>query len=141
MRRRAVLASVAALAAGSGCARLLGNGPVKVRVMRAPGEQASDARHHCTFQSSFVESHPILERVLSSAASAPEGEWVTTDTNREQGEQLAADLRGECGPEGAVYHFDGGNFLVRVDAGDELLFPRNSTGSEAIRGTPSERRV
>jgi len=133
MRRRRVLASVAALAAGSGCARVLGSDPVKVRVMRAPEDRRENATRHCALEADFVASHSVLERVLDSASTAPRGEWVTAGASRDVGEALAADLRDHCEHPGGLYHFDEETFVVRVEENGDRLIDPTSTSSEAIR--------
>lgn len=143
MRRRSVLLGIAALAAGSGCARVVGEDPIEVRVMRseAPGE--ADA--HCDLSESFVAEHPVLDRVLESAATAPEGEWVVAGTDEETGEQLQADLHDYCGNPGGVYHYEDDAYRVRVQtndgttltptaASDATAAPSASGNTEAIRG-------
>ncbi|MFC3477673.1 hypothetical protein [Halobacterium litoreum] len=134
MRRRRVLASVAALAAGSGCARVLGSDPVRVRVMRAPEDRADGETRHCALEADFVADHPVLERVLDSASTAPRGEWVTTGTARDVGDSLAADLRAHCDNPGGLYHFGEETYAVRVEENGERLVEPASTSSEAIRG-------
>ncbi|MGB9964547.1 hypothetical protein [Halobacterium sp. CBA1126] len=137
MRRRAVLAAVAALAAGSGCLQVVGDGPVEVRVRRA----TEAAGTHCTLSASFVDAHPALGRVLTSAKTAPEGEWVVADVDRQTGEDLAAALRDRCPRVDAVYHYEGGEYRVRVtDADGDRVTPNGSASSEAIRRGPPEER-
>lgn len=143
MRRRSVLLGIATLAAGSGCSRVVGEDPVEVRVMRA--EAPGEATAHCDLSASFVTDHPVLERVLESAATAPEGEWVVAGTDVETGDQLLADLRSHCDDPGGVYHYEGDAYRVRVQtndgttltpaaARDATAAPAASTNTEAIRG-------
>ncbi|CQH61576.1 uncharacterized protein HHUB_3488 [Halobacterium hubeiense] len=141
MRRRTVLAAVAALAAGSGCSRVVGDDPVEVRVRRAGEAAVENADVYCPLSATFLEAHPALERVLSSATTAPDGEWVVTDVDRETGEALRADLRERCGQVGAVYRYDGDEYRVRVLVDGHTVQNRNSSASsEAIRrGRPQER--
>ncbi|GAA0261578.1 hypothetical protein [Halobacterium noricense] len=141
MRRRTVLAAVAALAAGSGCSRMVVEDPVEVRVRRASEAAVENADTHCPLSAPFVEVHPALERVLSSATTAPDGEWVVTDVDRETGEALAADLRKRCRQVDAIYHYEDDEYRVRVETGDGGAGNRNGSGSsETIRrGRPQER--
>ncbi|MCD2202969.1 hypothetical protein [Halobacterium sp. KA-6] len=142
MRRRAVLAAVAALAAGSGCSRVVGEDPVEVRVRRASEAAVENADVHCPLSAPFVEAHPALERVLTSATTAPDGEWVVTDVDRETGEALAADLRKRCGQVDAVYHYEDDEYRVRVLVEDNSTQNRNSSASsEAIRRGPPQKRT
>lgn len=135
MRRRAVLAAVGALAVGSGCSRVLGEDPVRVRVMRASESRAENADTHCGLAKSFVVDHPVLERVLTSAKTAPVGEWVTTGTNRKTGELIVSDLGEHCERMDGVYHYGDETFVVSVERNGESMFPQeNSPSSEAIRG-------
>ncbi|MFB6072133.1 MAG: hypothetical protein ABEJ88_04105 [Halobacterium sp.] len=134
MRRRTVLAGVAALAAGSGCARAVGSDPVTVRVKRPTEDRLAGADERCVLRSSFVEDHPVLERVLSSAKTAPRGEWVTTGTSRKVGEALAADLRSHCEHPGSLYVYGDAAYVVRVTEDDRRLLLEGSARSEAIRG-------
>jgi hypothetical protein len=140
MHRRRALGALAAAAVGAtaGCLGFLGEESVQVRVMRPSEGHAANAERHCVVESSFVADHPVLERVLDAAANAPRKEWVSTDVDRSAGESLAADLRAHCEAVGGVYHYDGGNYVVRVGGEGETLFPRDSGGSEAIRGPPSQ---
>jgi hypothetical protein len=140
MRRRSVLAAVAALAAGSGCARVLGEDPIEVRVLRASGERADGGDERCVLSVAFVESHPVLERLLSSAETAPAGEWVTSGVDRETGERLAADLREHCqaNADDAVYRYDGEEYRIRVEANDGDALLGASPSSEAIRGARAQ---
>lgn len=132
MHRRRALGALAGTAVGAtaGCLGFLGEESVAVRVKRPPEERVSDAEHHCVVERSFVSDHPVLERVLDAAAGAPREEWVSTDTGRKNGEGLASDLRQHCDAVGGVYHYDGGNYVVRVEANGETLFP----GDAAERG-------
>lgn len=141
MRRRSVLAAVAGLAAGSGCLQVVGSNPVEIRVRRAGEAAVEDADTHCPLSAPFVEAHPALQRVLTSATTAPEGEWVVTDVDRETGEALAADLRKRCGQVDAVYRYEGDEYLVHVLVESGSARNRNSSASsEAIRrGRPEER--
>lgn len=141
MRRRAVLAAVAALAAGSGCSEVVGENPVEVRARRASETAVENANIHCPLSAPFVEAHPALERVLSSATTAPDGEWVVTDVDRETGEALAADLRKRCGQVDAVYQYEDDEYRVRVETDGGGVENRNSpASSEAIRrGRPQKR--
>ena len=135
MRRRTVLAAIGALAAGSGCSRVLGDDPVRVRVKRAAESRAENADTHCGIEESFVVDHPVLERVLASAKTAPVGEWVTSGTNRKTGELIVSDLEEHCERVGGVYHYDGETFVVSVEWNDESMFAEStSPSSEAIRG-------
>ncbi|WP_232703203.1 hypothetical protein [Halobacterium wangiae] len=134
MRRRTVLAAVGVFALGSGCSWVLADDAVRVRVMRAPEDRVEDADAHCGLGESFVVDHPVLERVLTSAKTAPAGEWVTTGTNRKTGELIVSDLREHCDGGGDVYHYDGDTFVVSVERNGESMFPdRSSPSSEAIR--------
>lgn len=137
MRRRTVLAAVGALATGSGCARVLGTDPIRVRVMRAPDDRVENATRHCTLDVEFVENHPVLERVVSSSTTAPRGEWVTAGTELDVGKALAADLREHCEEVGGIYHFDGERFVVRVEKNGEPMLDGNSSRSETIRARQS----
>jgi hypothetical protein len=134
MRRRTVLAAIGALAAASGCSRVLGEEPVRVRVKRASESRAENADTHCGLAESFVVDHPILERVMSSAKTAPVGEWVTTGTDHETGEAIVADLESHCDGADSVYHYDDEAFVVSVRKDGESMFTeRTSPSSEAIR--------
>jgi hypothetical protein len=138
MRRRAVLAGVGALATLGGCSRLLREDPIDVRVMRVAGDDAEDAAANCRVTQSFVQSHPVLERVLESARNAPTGEWVTAGTDRSTGETLVADLHDHCDSPGGVYHFDGQAYRVRVETNGGNSVTPTSASSEAIRGRHPE---
>ncbi|MCG1004295.1 MULTISPECIES: hypothetical protein [Halobacterium] len=118
MRRRSVLAAAAALAAGGGCLDVVGENPVEVRARRASDSAAENATA-CTLSASFVESHSALERVLKSATTAPDGEWIVTDVDRKTGDALAAALRERCGRGDAVYRYDGDAYRVRVEETDD----------------------
>lgn len=114
---------------------------MEVRVRRASEAAVENADIHCPLSAAFVEAHPALERVLSSATTAPDGEWVVTDVDRETGEALAADLRKRCGQIDAVYQYEADEYRVRVETDDGGVGNRNSSASsEAIRrGRPEER--
>lgn len=108
--------------------------------MRAPEDRIADATRHCTLPAAFVENHPVLERVLSSATTAPRGEWVTAGTDRDVGETLADDLRAHCEYPVDLHHYSGDRFVVRVEENGEPILAGNSTRSEAIRGgQPTDR--
>jgi hypothetical protein len=132
MHRRRALGALAstALAATTGCLGLLSGESVQVRVKRPPEDRAASAERHCIIERSFVTDHDVLERVLDAAADAPREEWVSTDIDRETGETLAADLRQHCDAVGGVYHYDGGNFVVRVEDNGETLFPGDAADSD-----------
>jgi len=140
MRRRTVLAAVGSLALSSGCSQILGDDPVRVRVMRAPADRAEDAGAHCALANSVVVDHPVLERVLTSATTAPRGEWVTKGTDRETGERIAADLQEHCDSLGGVFHYADDTFVVAVELNGESMFSdSNSPSSEAIRAPRPDR--
>jgi hypothetical protein len=132
MHRRRALGALAsgALAATAGCLGFLSGESVRVRVKRPPEDRAAAAERHCAVEQSFVADHPVLERVLDAAATAPREEWVSTDIDRETGETLAADLRDHCEAVGGVYHYDGGNYVVRVEDSGETLFPGDAADSD-----------
>jgi hypothetical protein len=133
MRRRSVLLVVGALAAGSGCSRVVGEDPVEVRVKRPETPHEADAI--CDLSDSFVAQHPVLDRVLESAATAPEGEWVVAGTDQETGEQLQADLHTYCEEPGGVYHYDEYVYRVRVQTNDGTTLTPAATSDAA--GAPA----
>lgn len=100
--------------------------------MRAEAPQEATA--HCDLSESFVTDHPVLERVLESAQTAPAGEWVVVGTDRETGDQLLADLRSHCDDPGGVYHYHEEDYHVRVQTSDGTTPAPTSTNTEAIRG-------
>ena len=135
MRRRTVLAAIGAFAVGSGCSQVLGDKPVRVRVKRAAESRVENADTHCGIAESFVVDHPVLERVLVSAKTAPVGEWVTAGTNRKTGELIVSDLEEYCERVGGVYRYDDETFVVSVERNGESMFAESaSPSSEAIRG-------
>lgn len=124
MRRRSVLAGILVLAAGSGCTRAVSDDPVDVRVMRVGDADVESADGQCRVSDSFLGDHHVLQRTLESAETAPDGEWVTDDTDRSTGAAIADALRDRCEADADSYRYDGDHYRIRVvdaESGDPLL--------------------
>lgn len=92
----------------------------------------------CGLSESFVRDHAVLERVLESATTAPEGEWVVADTDRQTARQLLDDLRAHCGEATGVYRFADTRYRLRVQTSDGTPLGSASASSEAIRSARAE---